>query len=532
MGKKFYLIALTILIIFGSVLRITNLGYSDYQGDEIKAFFNPAEDGDYIQFLLDQRKGPNQFIVTGFLKGITNNFDNYFLTRLPFALAGIVSIYIFYLITKRITNERLSIIATIFFVTNGFLVAFSRIVQYQSFVILFGLLGIYLYQIYRDKQQFKFIYLSFVSFAISILFHYDGVFFGIPVFIYFLQDFLKAKKNTTNFKKSFYLHTGGAVTSFLAILLTFYIPFILNISEKTLAYWGGRLSGEVSSKISSSYYLFTVYQPIYAVHFYVLLSVIGLFLIFLPILQKLFQKNLPKNFPILTIDQGMLIVFIWTLIPFIFMEGLVSIPGTHIYTYLIPIFILMAYGIDFILTQLENNEKILLQRIGIIGISLLGIFLYLQSYEAFVDHSRGEYPWQDKKFLFFTMNRPTPMYHLSMFGFPYYRNWKEAGEFVNSTDKYYTTNDRVTITRYYIKLRKDGDKIGYYMFSKSPQTFSDELSNSRVKKWVAKGNKPIKIIENPSGNNLEIYLLPEDFEKPMPKNATEIKVEEIGNDGE
>ncbi len=530
MFKKPYIIFFISILILGSILRLVNLGYSDYQGDEIKAFFNPNEDGEFIQFLLDQRKGPNQFLVTGLLSGVTNNFDNYFLTRLPFALAGVFSILIFYLIVKKLFGERLAAISTIFFVTNGFLIAFSRIVQYQSFVILFGLLGIYLYQIFRDENKFKYLYLSLISFGISILFHYDGVFFGIPVLVFFIQDFLKARKEKN---KQFFTHAAGSITLFLGLLLTFYIPFVLNISEKTLEYWGGRLSGEVSSKISSSYYLFTVYQPIYAIHFYVLLTFVGLLIIFSPIIFKLFNKYVPTNFKIWEFDLKIFIIFLWAFIPFAFMEGLVSIPGTHIYTYLIPTFIVMGYGIEFFLKLFSDLKRKLLTSITIISIIFLGAFLYLQSYEAFVDHSRGEYPWQEKKFLIFTMNKPTPMYHLSMFGFPYYRNWKEAGDFVNSSDKYYTTNDRVTITRYYVKLKKDGDKIGYYLYSRSPQTFSDELSNSRVKKWVAAGNKPIKIIKNPSGNNLEIYLLPESFEKPMPKKGTPILTEDTGNeDGE
>jgi len=519
-----------ILIIFlGLTLRLFNLGYSDYQGDEIKAFFNPSEDGDYIQFLLDQRKGPNQFIVTGFLKGITNNFDNYFLTRLPFALAGIISIYVFYLIVKKLFGDRMAIISSIFFVTNGFLVAFSRIVQYQSFVILFGLLGILFYQVFRDSKRYKYIYLSFVSFAISILFHYDGVFFGIPVFIFFIQDFLQARKDKS---KNFFFHSATSIASFFAILLSFYIPFVLNISSKTLEYWGGRLSGEVSNKISSSYYLFTVYQPIYAVHFYVLLTFIGLLVIFSPMLFKLFKNKLPKNFPTWNFDQRIFIVFLWTLIPFGFLEGVVSIPGTHIYTYLIPVFIIMAFGINFIIDLLINLKQNILLYLSFAGISVLGIFLYLQSYEIFVDHSRGEYPWQEKKFIFFTLNKPTPIYHLSMFGFPYYRNWKEVGEYVNNSQKFYTTNDRVTITRYYIKLPKEGDKIGYYLFSKSPQTFSNDISSTRAKTWINQGNKPVKIIENPSGNNLEIYLIPDDFKIEVSKSRNIQNKEEIGNEGE
>lgn len=530
MKKKYFWYSFILIFTLGIILRLFNLGYSDYQGDEIKAFFNPAEDGDYIQFLLEQRKGPNQFIVTGLLKGLTNNFDNYFLTRLPFAIAGIFSILIFYLIIKKTFGERIAVLSSIFFVTNGFLVAFSRIVQYQAFVILFGLLGIYLYQKYRENLQFKFIYFSFISFALSILFHYDGVFFSIPVLIYFIQDILKAKISKN---KQFFIQSGGAIVSFLTIILTFYVPFVLNISEKTLDYWTGRISGEVSSKISSSYYLFTVYQPIYAIHFYVLLSFIGIGLIFYPIIFKLFSKQLSKLSISYELNIEMLIIFLWAFIPFIFLEGVVSIPGTHIYTYLIPVFVIMAYGINFALEYFERNflKKLLL--VSYCGLTILGAFLYLQSYEAFVDHSRGEYPWQEKKFLIFTMNKPTPMYHLSMFGFPYYRNWKEVGNFINNSDKYYTTNDRVTISRYYVKLKKDGDKIGYYVFSRSPQTFSDELSNSRVKKWVAQGNKPVKIIENPSKNNIEIYLLPESFEKPMPKNGIQLKTEDLGNeDGE
>jgi len=104
MFKRANLILIIILLLGGFALRFINLGYSDYQGDEIKAFFNPKEDGDYIQFLLDQRKGPNQFLVTGAIKGFTNNFENYFLTRLPFAMAGILSIYVFYLVVKRLFN--------------------------------------------------------------------------------------------------------------------------------------------------------------------------------------------------------------------------------------------------------------------------------------------------------------------------------------------------------------------------------------------------------------------------------------------
>ena len=145
---------LALIIFFTFISRFQNLGYSDYQGDEIKAFFNPKEDGDYFNFLLDQRKGPNQFIVTGLLKGISNNYQNYFITRFPFALAGFLSIIVFYFVVKKLDSKEVAVYASIFFATNGFLIAFSRIVQYQAFVILFGLLGIFLYQKFLETKSF------------------------------------------------------------------------------------------------------------------------------------------------------------------------------------------------------------------------------------------------------------------------------------------------------------------------------------------------------------------------------------------
>src|SRR4030042_5392019 len=85
-----------LIMILASILRLVNLGYSDYQGDEIKAFFRPNDDQSEVDFLLNQRKGPIQFIITGFIGYFDNNFSNRFIARLPFALAGIFSIYFFY----------------------------------------------------------------------------------------------------------------------------------------------------------------------------------------------------------------------------------------------------------------------------------------------------------------------------------------------------------------------------------------------------------------------------------------------------
>ena len=61
--------------------------------------------------------------------------------------------------------------------------------------------------------------------------------------------------------------------------------------------------------------------------------------------------------------------------------------------------ILMGLGIDKIM---EMTTKKYLIGIGDSFMLLLFLFLALQTNTIFVDHN-GEYPWQEKKFLIFTL---------------------------------------------------------------------------------------------------------------------------------
>lgn len=516
---KTSLIFLIFIFLFGAWVRISNVGYSDYQGDEIKAFFNPSSDGDYLNFLLDQRKGPNQFIVTGLIKDITDNYQNYFLTRLPFAIAGVFSIFIFFGIVKNYFGLNVAIWSSIFFTTNGFLIAFSRIVQYQSFVILFGLLGIYLYQKFLSSKRYGFLYLSGISYAVSILFHYDGVFFALPVLVIgvwnLFHDF--KVKSWRNLK-----HHLIAVGVAAAILLSFYIPFVLNISEATKSYWQGRITGDVSSKVSSSYYLFTVYQPIYSIHIYLLLTFLGFLALLIPYINNFnifnkYIKVLPEN-----IDQLKIVsLLIWGIIPLIMLEVFVSVPGTHIYTYIIPGIILIGYGLNYFFELLKSNFKPFFSIFSIVLGILLFSFLGIQSHTIFVDNKSGEYPWEDKKFLIFTMNKPSPVFHLSMFGFPYNRDWQGVRDFMKDTNNFYSTNEREPISRYYVKNKKAGDKVGYYIWIEAPQSFTEEVKNKRIKSFIDSRN-PVFERSSPGGNKTRIYYIPEEFTLPNTMLKSEI----------
>jgi 4-amino-4-deoxy-L-arabinose transferase-like glycosyltransferase len=118
-------------------LRLASLGYSDYQGDEVKALYLPSSGQGLADFLLQQRRGPTQYLITYLIKLFDPEYANEFLARLPFALAGILSIFFFYQFLKLCYGQKIALYASLFLTLNGLFIGLTRIVQYQPYVLLF-----------------------------------------------------------------------------------------------------------------------------------------------------------------------------------------------------------------------------------------------------------------------------------------------------------------------------------------------------------------------------------------------------------
>ncbi|OGC77120.1 hypothetical protein A2619_00370 [candidate division WWE3 bacterium RIFOXYD1_FULL_39_9] len=526
--SKSYNIPLISILFVGFILRFINLGYSDFQGDEIKALYLPDPGQSSLEFLMDQRKGPLQFLITFVLKFFNNDYSNQFLIRLPFALAGFLSVYFFYKLVAKIFGNKIGLFASFFLATNGFFVAFSRIVQYQSFVILFSILALYFIVLANKDPRYKLrgVYLAFIMLAISVLSHYDGLFIA-PVFAFYLYKWLVSKEIGISIKhKIMHILISGMI--FTIMVAVFYIPFALSISTSTVDYWEGRLSGAVSSKLSSSLYLFTVYQPIYVIHIYTLLLAAGIALVILyaltTVLIKIFKKykqdfrylSKLKDFRHFLIGTGLSVdlipVLIWLVLGVYIWEKVVYIPGTHIYTYLLPLFIALGFGVVFI----ENSSIKIAQFIKLrqliiakdIVLSIIFVFIALQSYAIFVDNI-SEYPWEEEKFYIWTLSKPTPVFHLSMFGFPYYRDWESIASFVREHPDVpaYSTNERESISRYHVHLRKDADQAGFYIFIVNPQSFTNEILSQKALYWANK-HAPVYTHSRSGKDLVTVYLMP------------------------
>jgi hypothetical protein len=120
----------------------------------------------------------------------------------------------------------------------------------------------------------------------------------------------------------------------------------------------------------------------------------------------------------------------------------VYISGTHIYNYIIPSFVLLGFGIVAIESFIFKIFEIQLVKIfNFLGIFLVFLFLTAQSYAIFINNEQ-EYPWENKNFLIWTLRKPDESYHLSLFGFPYYRDWEEFRNFEHTTPNFRRTLQR------------------------------------------------------------------------------------------
>jgi 4-amino-4-deoxy-L-arabinose transferase-like glycosyltransferase len=483
---------LFVVLIAAFSLRLVNLSYSDYQGDEIKAMLRPQDGIEISAFLMEQRKGPIQFLITGGLGAVMGNYDNYLVMRLPFALAGSLTIVFFYLMIKENFNSKTAFYSSLFIAINGFFVGLTRIVQYQGFVMLFAVLALYFFSLSIKRSNWPRwgVLLGFISWALSILSHYDGVFIA-PFAAYLLFQWWRSAQMDT--KTKIRIMTASLLVSGV-MLATFYVPFVLSLSDSTLNYWTTRINGE--GRISSTQYLFRIYQPLLSLELY-----IGLFLIFFPLFLSQIVLNKAKK-----IENFLPYVALvtWLLLPLVFMEVFVSIPGTHIFNYLLPLSVFMGSSIfllDQLLINIFKSRKVTFLT-NLVWIFTL-MFLYMQSYMIFVDHS-VEYPWREEKLFSWALEMPDTDFYLSIFGFPYNRNWKDMRtelSKLSENNEFYDTNERSTITAYYVPMTKKSAKATVLIEVLHPQSFDtfeldddDEGKVSLVKEFYSANGEIISRI--------------------------------------
>lgn len=477
-NNKLTLLGFLVLIIVSSFLRLSGLGFSNYYGDETKTLYVnktiPA-----FTFLLDQRKGPVQFLAAWFMEKLSGSYSEFWI-RLPFALAGIISIIFFALVVYELfKNPKISFYATFVYSVSGFNIAFSRTAQYQTFVMLFGLVGLWLFLRYISSQKILFAILAGVFYGLGLLSHYDAVFYLIPVFVSLISkdSFDKNKKGT-----------------FLLVFITFlvagffYVPYIIKgyFVSNTVGYLSRRLTGGNDYLPNNSIKTFLAYNPFILYFALLVVSFIGF--IFLNFKQGIKNISLP-----------IWRVVLWFLIPFILFQFIFANPGTHILNYFVPLYIMTGYFIyEFISTKsyIWKQSKV----VSLLFYVVLVLQIVFSAF-VYVPNLNTGYPWKNSSILGISIKPISRDTNLFLYGFPYNRGWNEIARYINQQNRVrgFYTNDNTVLAKYYLPkypLTIPGSNFypQYYIEVPYSQEFTSAsaefLSHYKLQQEIAIANSP------------------------------------------
>lgn len=482
-------IIVSILIIIFAYFRMYNLGYSEFQGDEVAAleflFGTPMS----IKFLLKQTVGPGHYIVAWIFHTLFADKANIeFYVRLPFSIAGIIALPIIYFFTKRYFSQVTALLTLSFTGLSGLLVAFGRFAQYQSVILLISVIVIFLFMRSRESydndhpsthythKYYIYSITAGVLSAIGLLFHFDALTFVFAIMLLQLIDFIKDTANLPKPKviKIIQLDSFKNLIAFTLpftiVSALFFIPYILNPAfETTFNHLAGNriISSFKYDAIAYSIKLFLMYHPkefLWLIGIGVILLIIRIFRQKNPIiillvtiivaLSGLRIYNAERNqlliylsslgaFLLLLTYIGKLLVanqryrstsviYIWGGFSFLVYGLFIGKPFTHIYTYFIPLFITIAIEFEELL-KLRKFQKPILQYLDKTksGLTILAILstivgMFSFNYQGFINTS-PEYPWYPKSYIFGKMGElvSTKNKIYGIFGFPYRRGWHE-----------------------------------------------------------------------------------------------------------
>jgi hypothetical protein len=129
-------VALAAVFAVGALMRLTHLGYSEFQGDEARVLLRAGDVlAGFENALMIHHKAPGELLVTAAIYGLSGETSEA-AARLPFALASLGGLAATVLLGWRLFGTMAGAAAGLLLAIEGYLVAFGRIVQYQSAIFL------------------------------------------------------------------------------------------------------------------------------------------------------------------------------------------------------------------------------------------------------------------------------------------------------------------------------------------------------------------------------------------------------------
>jgi len=267
-------IALATLLLGTAYLRFTHLGYSELHGDEALVALRSV---DVIQgwerALFVHKKGPGEILSGAMIYLLTGELTEY-AAHLPFAFASWSAVLATYLLGRRWFGPVAGWWAGALVAVDGYLMAFGRMLQYQSLIFLLTVLTVLVMQRAVDRQRSsrRYLLVAALLLATGLLYHYEAVIALLPV-SWLLITLWQAQsgspaKATRHLARQVALPLLVGVT----VLASFYLPFVRDpeFFRDTYAYiFDYRLAGHTipeglaiiagrSTLYSSSYYFWSL----------------------------------------------------------------------------------------------------------------------------------------------------------------------------------------------------------------------------------------------------------------------------------
>ncbi len=217
-------------LLIAAGLRLPLLGAAEFQGDEAYVLML-ARGIRYGQpdILFVHMKGPVEALLPAGPLVITGVVTEW-AARLPFAIAGLAVILGVWVLANRLLGGRAGgvagLVAACALAIDGFMIAFSRIVQYQSVIMLLSISAVWLcWRFYEGVAQPR-RYLLGAAFCmgVAVLAHYDGA-LSAPALAWLVVAGGRRRGWTS---RQWAAELAGPVALGLLLTLSFYLPFGLH----------------------------------------------------------------------------------------------------------------------------------------------------------------------------------------------------------------------------------------------------------------------------------------------------------------
>ncbi len=252
-GQALVRMATVGLVLFAAFFRLAHLGYSEFQGDEARAMLlaRALVERRDASLLLWHKKGPIEVLLPAAVLQLGNPGEA--AARLPFAFAGLAAVLALASLGRRMWSARAGWLAGLVLAIDGTMIAFSRIVQYQSVVVLFAVLAMWCAWRFHRGGPHAGRYLLFAGLFLGLgtWAHYEMVLAWPPVA---WLAFAGWRHQAGSSRRAF-LGLASAVALAGLVTAAFYVPFVRHPQfAATGSYiWGRRLGGDLPYNQLSDY---------------------------------------------------------------------------------------------------------------------------------------------------------------------------------------------------------------------------------------------------------------------------------------